>query len=131
MLFTWGGSSNCSDIGDVRSKSSSSTGPPPPGDHHCISDFFLIPTPGGMLFTWGGCSNWSDPGDVRGRSSPGDHHRGCLGTGDKEGRLLPTRVRGELEQKEVVQASVMSGEACAGCIGGRAIRSPVSYCHQR
>jgi hypothetical protein len=35
-----------------------------------------------------------------------DHHKGCLGTGDKEGRLVPTRVRGELEGREVVQVRV-------------------------
>jgi len=32
-----------------------------------------------------------------------DHHAGCLGTGDREGRLLPTRVMGELGHREVVQ----------------------------
>ncbi|KAF5838269.1 hypothetical protein DUNSADRAFT_3185, partial [Dunaliella salina] len=34
-----------------------------------------------------------------------DHHGGCLGTGDKEGRLLPTRVCGELEEQEVAQVA--------------------------
>ncbi|KAL6746526.1 hypothetical protein V8C86DRAFT_2939841 [Haematococcus lacustris] len=34
-----------------------------------------------------------------------DNHKGCLGLGDREGRLLPTRVRGELEAREVVQVA--------------------------
>jgi hypothetical protein len=38
-----------------------------------------------------------------------DHHKGCLGTGDKEGRLVPTRVRGELDGKEVVQVGLVQG----------------------
>ena len=58
-----------------------------------------------MLFTWGGSFSWAEPGPSKGGGSTAkqDHHRGCLGTGDKEGRLLPTRVRGELEGREVVQ----------------------------
>lgn len=32
--------------------------------------------------------------------------QGCLGLGDKLGRLLPTRVRGELEHREVAQVGV-------------------------
>lgn len=44
---------------------------------------------------------------------PKDHHRGCLGTGDREGRLLPTRVRGELEGKEVVQVRLWLGAGAA------------------
>ena len=44
-----------------------------------------------------------------------DHHKGCLGTGDREGRLLPTRIRGELESREVVQVRRREGAR-----GGRA-----------
>jgi hypothetical protein len=55
----------------------------------------------GILFTWGGSFSLSDGG---GGSKP-DNHKGCLGTGDKEGRLVPTRVLGELENQVVVQVS--------------------------
>ncbi len=34
-----------------------------------------------------------------------DSNRGCLGLGDTEGRLLPARVRGDLEGREVVQVA--------------------------
>eukprot|EP00798_Chlamydomonas_sp_ICE-L_P011987 gene11987-15081_t len=74
----------------------------------------------GMLFTWGGDLGWQEPGDIRGAaqatasgnadkaaslSSKVDHHHGCLGTGDKAGRLLPTRVRGVLERRDVAMVA--------------------------
>jgi hypothetical protein len=53
---------------------------------------------GGALYTWGGDFSWVEPCDARG---PGpakrDHHKGCLGHGDTEGRLVPTPVAGELQ----------------------------------
>ena len=49
-----------------------------------------------------------------------EHHAGCLGTGDREGRLLPTRVRGKLEGKEVAQVSVLPATAC--------LLLPACYC---
>ena len=57
-----------------------------------------------MLFTWGGSFSLSE--GVGGGGSGGakvDTHKGCLGTGDKEGRLVPTRVIGELENQVVIQ----------------------------
>jgi alpha-tubulin suppressor-like RCC1 family protein len=44
---------------------------------------------GGHLFTWGGDFGWSEPGGKV------DHHQGCLGHGDLQGRCLPTKVKGE------------------------------------
>jgi hypothetical protein len=53
---------------------------------------------GGALYTWGGDLSWVEPGELRGGGAgKRDHHRGCLGHGDLEGRLLPTPVAGELQ----------------------------------
>ena len=70
--------------------------------------FSIDPTTGGVLFTWGGCFSWAEPSGPGGEVKV-DHHKGCLGTGDREGRLLPTRIRGELESREVVQVWKISG----------------------
>ncbi|MEW5304415.1 MAG: hypothetical protein WDW36_007026 [Sanguina aurantia] len=69
----------------------------------------------GCLFTWGGEFSYSSPADPSlggggggggiGAGVKRDHHRGCLGTGDKEGRMLPTRVGGQLASKDVVQVA--------------------------
>lgn len=62
------------------------------------------------MYTWGGVFHWVDPGEERRAKAAGtapkkDNNKGCLGVGDKEGRLVPTRVSGDLENREVVQAS--------------------------
>lgn len=58
----------------------------------------------GILFTWGGSFSLSDGGG--GGGAKPDTHKGCLGTGDKDGRLVPTRVLGELENQAVIQVRV-------------------------
>jgi hypothetical protein len=53
---------------------------------------------GGALYTWGGDFSWVEPGELRGGGrGKRDNHKGCLGHGDLEGRLLPTPVAGELQ----------------------------------
>lgn len=59
----------------------------------------LTTAPGsvGMMFTWGADFMWAE-GDKR------DKHHGCLGLGDDvEGRLVPTRVHGDMDKHGVVQ----------------------------
>lgn len=50
---------------------------------------------GGQLYTWGGAfeetGNTSMPPLSPGTPSQKDNHQGCLGHGDKAGRLTPTR----------------------------------------
>jgi hypothetical protein len=58
---------------------------------------------GGSLYTWGGDLTWQ----LHGKR---DHHQGCLGHGDLEGRLLPTEVLGE---DDVRQARGKGGEGPA------------------
>lgn len=50
---------------------------------------------GGWLFTWGGDFTWQQRGKR-------DHHEGCLGLGDLNGRLVPTMVKGEDDIKQVM-----------------------------
>lgn len=69
-----------------------------------------------MLFTWGGDFSWVEPTDPAAKRADGapspapkrDHHGGCLGTGDKEGRLLPTRIRGDYDKHGAVQVRCSS-----------------------
>ncbi|KXZ53218.1 hypothetical protein GPECTOR_7g1111 [Gonium pectorale] len=56
----------------------------------------------GALYTWGGDFSWLETPNPSGKR---DHNNGCLGHGDKEGRLLPTRVRGDLDKHGVVQVT--------------------------
>lgn len=85
---------------------------------------------GGALYTWGGDFSWVEPCAARG---PGpakrDHHKGCLGHGDTEGRLVPTPVAGELQVRGrgalcawcVVQRNEQgSREVCGCCVKGPA-----------
>ncbi|KAG2441550.1 hypothetical protein HXX76_003171 [Chlamydomonas incerta] len=63
---------------------------------------------GGHLYTWGGDFSWTEPAEPSKKGAEHaapkrDHHGGCLGHGDKEGRLLPTRVRGDIDKHGVVQ----------------------------
>ncbi|GIL96509.1 hypothetical protein Vretimale_2308 [Volvox reticuliferus] len=58
-----------------------------------------LPGAAGMLFTWGCDFSWMDGGKR-------DKHFGCLGLGDDiEGRLVPTRVRGDMDKHGVVQVA--------------------------
>ncbi|GLC74622.1 hypothetical protein PLESTF_001536100 [Pleodorina starrii] len=52
----------------------------------------------GALYTWGCDFSWVE-------GTKPDHHHGCLGTGDTEGRLVPTRVRGDMDKYGVVQVA--------------------------
>lgn len=62
-------------------------------------------TMAGALYTWGGDLRWREPRVEAGgkREFKRDTHRGCLGVGDLEGRLLPTRVGGVLDSLGCVQ----------------------------
>ncbi|PNH11006.1 hypothetical protein TSOC_002191, partial [Tetrabaena socialis] len=63
----------------------------------------------GALYTWGGDFSWTEPAEPSKRSEGAgpkrDHHSGCLGLGDKDGRLLPTRVRGDIDKHGVAQVA--------------------------
>ncbi|GFR46259.1 hypothetical protein Agub_g7811 [Astrephomene gubernaculifera] len=80
---------------------------------------------GGLLYTWGGDSSWTEPAEVAtkrgGEHVPPkrDHHGGCLGHGDKEGRLVPTRVRGDLDRLGVVQVACGWSMTIALSLDGR------------
>lgn len=67
---------------------------------------------GGALFTWGGDFRWHLHGAR-------DHHQGCLGHGDLEGRLLPTPVLGEDDVRQV-----RPGAGHGRCDGGSRRRGP-------
>lgn len=90
------------------------TQPPPPP----APSLGPPPAEGGLLFTWGGdfAVNGGEAWEPAGGPLKRDSHKGCLGTGDKAGRLVPTLVRGELEGKRVVQVrgGWVSAESRAG-----------------
>ncbi|GAX81426.1 hypothetical protein CEUSTIGMA_g8856.t1 [Chlamydomonas eustigma] len=118
MLFTWGGCFTWSEpvmTDRPHPSSSSSTAPPAAAAAAASSPGSLSPANitapplagggdggGGAL---SGSNSSVGGGRVVSIGGKGDNHRGCLGTGDREGRWLPTRVRGELERKEVVQVA--------------------------
>ncbi|KAK9818108.1 hypothetical protein WJX72_007263 [[Myrmecia] bisecta] len=77
---------------------------------------------GGWLYTWGGEFTWVEHRkDKAGHvTEKKDSNKGCLGHGDSEGRLLPTRVLGALEDVKVRQVGAGLNLTVAVTVGGHA-----------
>lgn len=60
---------------------------------------------GGTLFTWGADFTWTHHDDRHDNNGKKDSTKGCLGLGDTQGRLLPTPVKGNLQNMTVKKAA--------------------------